>query len=467
MDPVDKTILWIYGFQQEVYSGIKEVANSGIVTGSIDFVHGKAKYLNGILNDKIGKTPPPEVTNTKSIDNYLIHNKKFLAFILGGAIGGGVFYKYYFATDANLVTIRNNKKYIKTDRRRRAKRLFNGARSNVVIIIGSALEPLVRVVANDLEKRGLIVYISAINAKDIAVINNEHSEDIRAFKVDSKNEDTLKYQIDNFGKILNRPVTPFPGATSHSYKLVGVIVIPDLFYPIGPIENVSLKSWSDCLTGKILSPLVLFTNGFLELIRNNNAIKFDDEAYNVLATKLILLTPNLISSINLPFHAPETVAVNSLNSVFESLARETANDKLLNIEIINLKLGAVNLFNHGDSGETQARMEASLQNQILGWDDNMKSIYGPGFKHICELSGPSPRLRGSSLRELNYKIFDLLYSDVGYRRRVRYTKDIKIAYIGRGAKAYDIIGKFLPGWFISLLIGCSSFSNVFSRFIGY
>ncbi|GMM33771.1 hypothetical protein DASC09_010960 [Saccharomycopsis crataegensis] len=465
MDPVDTAILWAKYAQRRVTSTLDNITNSDVLVDTSEFINKTTDSIFDFYKDKLPgrKSPVPQIDidHGAGIGNFLNNNKKLISFLLGGAIVGGIFYNFYFKNqNENIITIRNNKKYIKTNKTRRAKRLKNGARTNVVIIIGSPLEPLIRIVANDLEKRGFIVYITAINEREIQEINAENSEDIRAFKLDSLDEETLNTQIESFGNTINGPVVPFAQAKAHHLKLIGVLIVPDLYYPVGPVENIGLKGWSDCLNAKIMSPLVLFSNKFVNVIRKNNSIEFGDKSLNVMSTKLIFLSPNLVSSINLPFHAPETVAINSLNYIFESFAREIITDNTLNLQVISLKIGALNIFNHSSNKDTQEKIKIQLQNQILGWGDHMKAIYGSNFKHICLLSGPSPNIRGANLRELNYKIFDLLYSDINSSKKVTYKRDLKIAHVGRGSRSYDFLGKYLPHGLISWFLGCNSLQNM-------
>lgn len=71
--------------------------------------------------------------------------------------------------------------------KRRAERLPNGARKDVVLIVGSVTEPLTRYIANDLENRGFIVYITSTNSKaDLKFFNNESVQDIKSLIVSSE-----------------------------------------------------------------------------------------------------------------------------------------------------------------------------------------------------------------------------------------------------------------------------------------
>lgn len=459
MDPVDKAIWWARYAQKLVSDTISSVANSDVVTGTSDIINKATDSIFDLYKDKLpGAVPAPE-PHASLIERLFPTTARSLALAVGGVFGTGLLYRH-FAYREN-VMVRNNKRYIRSDRRRRAKRLENGARQSVVVIIGSVLEPLVRVVANDMEKRGFIVYITAINEREIAEIHDELSSDIRAFRVDLRSEETLRSQVALFDRHLNGPVVPFEGAFPHHLKLVGVLVIPDLYYPVGPVENIGIKGWADCINAKILSPLILFLSAFVDVIRNNSAIEFDDMAVNTASTKLVLVTPNLVSSVGMPFHAPETVVTGALGSVFEAFAREAIADSSIKLEVVHLKVGALNIFNHQDDRESRERLRHLVHNQVLGWNERMKAIYGPSFRHVCLLSGPSPNVKGANLRELNYKIFDILYKDIEAGKAAN-KRDLRIEYVGKGARLYDLLGQFMPRWLISWFVGCNSIWGVFT-----
>ena len=68
--------------------------------------------------------------------------------------------------------------------KRRAKRAQNGAKTELVILVGSPLSPLMRSLSLDLERRGFIVYITASSGVEERTIEQEGKEDIRALTVE-------------------------------------------------------------------------------------------------------------------------------------------------------------------------------------------------------------------------------------------------------------------------------------------
>ena len=56
--------------------------------------------------------------------------------------------------------------------RRRVPKLANGARRDVVLVVGSPTEPLTRLICLDFEKRGFIVYLTLLEANDVRYVES-------------------------------------------------------------------------------------------------------------------------------------------------------------------------------------------------------------------------------------------------------------------------------------------------------
>ena len=76
--------------------------------------------------------------------------------------------------------------------KRRAKRSKNGAKTEVVIVVGSPLAPLTRSLSLDLERRGFIVYVPTSTAAEEQLIESEAKGDIRAMNLDLTSVRTLR-----------------------------------------------------------------------------------------------------------------------------------------------------------------------------------------------------------------------------------------------------------------------------------
>ena len=73
----------------------------------------------------------------------------------------------------------------RTDRaKRRARRAKNGSRTEVVVLAGSPHSPLTRSLAQELERRGFIIYIPVSNLSEEQLVQSESRADIRSLSMD-------------------------------------------------------------------------------------------------------------------------------------------------------------------------------------------------------------------------------------------------------------------------------------------
>ncbi|EQL29271.1 hypothetical protein BDFG_08077 [Blastomyces dermatitidis ATCC 26199] len=69
-------------------------------------------------------------------------------------------------------------------KKRKARRAGNGARKEIIVIAGSPHEPMTRSIANDLERRGFIVFITVASSEEESAVRAEGREDIRPLWLD-------------------------------------------------------------------------------------------------------------------------------------------------------------------------------------------------------------------------------------------------------------------------------------------
>ena len=310
-------------------------------------------------------------------------------------------------------------------KKRKAPILANGARYGVILIVGSPTEPLTRLIALDLEKRGYLVYMTVFDEKDLRYVqSNSITEDIEYLELTDINEyeGTLK----NFRDILNTPVVPFHGAKAHNLKLMGVVFSPSLFFPIGPIENISLNSWNR-VNARLMTYLSLFSNGLIDLIRSYKC-------------NTIFVSTTILSSLSMPYHAPENIFQSCLKSLFTTLTRELRHHGL---SVTQVRLGNLNISNHrSPSASGVARI---INSEISNWDSNARDLYAADFASSQKKLSPM-KISGrvTSLRVLHRLIFDLVNSK---------KSSPSLVYCGTGARTYEWISRILPEswleWFLA------------------
>lgn len=301
--------------------------------------------------------------------------------------------------------------------KRRVPKLANGARRDVILIVGSPTEPLTRLIALDFEKRGFIVYLTILDEKDFKYIEvNPITDDINYLNLN--NSYNFEIQLAKFQNLLEVPVVPFPGAEPHRLSLKGVIFAPSLYFPVGPIENISIASWTK-ITDRFMVYPKLFSSGLMTVVRQNSNCR------------IILVTTSIISSLNMPYHAPENFFQNSLRHLFTSLTREI---KHQGIQATQVKLGNLNVTNN--SGASTANVNNIVNSEIRSWNDDTRVLYGDRFARTLARANPLHATGlGTPLRELYHLLFDLVYNT---------GSNPSVVYCGAGARSYDKASKIIP-----------------------
>lgn len=233
--------------------------------------------------------------------------------------------------------------------------------------------------------------------------------------------------MERFTQYLLTPVQAFPGAHRYNLNLAGVILVPDLTYPSGPVETIPIDTWSDTLNLKILSTVVIIKS-FLRIVCDFHS-------------RVLLLTPNVVSPLAPPFHAPEAMAVAALGGLATSLRRELAP---LGVDFCHMKLGTFDcgsmlprLHQHNNTNASRA--------DILSWPPAAKAAYAKNFVALSQKSavGSSAGIKGSSLRELHLAVFDALTDK----------KPKKVWRVGTGSLVYEALGKLVPDGLVAWMLG--------------
>ncbi|KAK6464392.1 hypothetical protein DFJ63DRAFT_311698 [Scheffersomyces coipomensis] len=361
----------------------------------------------------------------KFAQSFVEHKWKYISILtVGLGVGTYVFYQQVYKPVLLIENANNNNNKLK----RRVPKLSNGARGDVVLIIGSPTEPLTRLIALDFEKRGFIVYLTILDEKDFKYVeSNPITDDINYLNLNESV--SFESQLIKFQQLLELAVIPFPGAESHNLTLKAIVFSPQLYFPIGPIENVMISTWSK-LQDKMFIYLKLFSSGLINLAR-------------LQSSKIILIYPNIISSLSIPYHSPETLFQTQLKSLFTILTREVSQH---NLSVTQVKLGNLNISNQRSN--TSQRTTALINSEIKNWNEDIKSLYADNFSKSQYKSNPiksSGGGKGTSLRELYHILFDLIYTPPNRRNP-------SIVYCGTGARSYDIISGLIPESWIEWIL---------------
>lgn len=228
----------------------------------------------------------------------------------------------------------------------------------------------------------------------------------------------------------------------HSCQLSGLVVVPSPNYASGPVATIPPSSWADTVNARLLSP-ILTTQIFLPLLtlRSNSST-------------IIFACPSVSSSLAAPFAAPEVTAVRAISGFATSLRQELSLLKRKNIDVVELRLGNVDL------GPGFRNLQSQITGtEILAWNDQQRSLYGQSYLSSIEqrpvaTAGPAT-IKGSPARNLHYAVMDALEPPtrnfLGWKRSKK-----TVMYVGRGARSYNIIGAWVPSGLVGLMMGYRS-----------
>ncbi|KAF1959301.1 DUF1776-domain-containing protein [Byssothecium circinans] len=378
----------------------------------------KRSVPEGWLPERVRPIPPPPPPYTSSgayiyrLQAWVSRNRAVTAALV-----------VFFGTGGFLLW-REKKKQT---RKRRARRASNGARKEVVVIAGPPNSPVVKSLSLDLERRGFIVYIVCSDMEEEQQVHGESRADVRPLHLDIADTFGTQEAMGRFNSMLLRPHVAFSGASPHNLHFRGLVVIPDLIYPSGPIETVSPELWSDALNAKVLNTIAV-TQAFLPTICEFKA-------------RVLMLTPSIVSSLRPPFHSVETAVVSALEGFTASLRGELGT---LGIQVCQFKLGTFDCTHVGG----KQHLQSVAGPDTLVWRATSRKLFAANYvnqsrvAHSRGLFNQTGRT-GSPLRELHNAVFDALIQK----------RPSNIWRVGRGSVTYDIVGSWVPAGLVGWMMG--------------
>lgn len=327
-------------------------------------------------------------------------------------------------------------------RKRKARRAANGARKEIVVVVGSPHEAITKSVTSDLERRGYIVFVTVASTEEERVIQNEGREDIRSLWLDLSNTPTSPSEthpsLYAIQSLITHPQVPSPGMQPHICQLRGVVLIPSPNYPTGPISTIPASSWADTMNTRLLYP-ILAVQLLLPLLTMKNS-----------RSSVVLLSPSIQSSLSAPFASPEVAITRGLSGFAKSLRQELRVLELGggSIEVVEVKLGNIDFGRQFRGGRGQTK-----GTEVLTWQPQQRLLYGsPYLSTIDYRFGTTTSSSGSSARELHFAVFDALAAPPkSWLGKYQHKK--QTVYVGRGARTYAIIGNIFPNGFIGWMLG--------------
>jgi hypothetical protein len=159
--------------------------------------------------------------------------------------------------------------------------------------------------------------------------------------------------------------------------------------------------------------------------------------------RVLLLSPNIVASLQLPFHGIENVISMALEGFITTLRRELGT---LGIEVCHLKLGTFD----GAGLSSKHLTEPIRCGRTWNWSPATRAMYADNY--ISQMRNPGTRgvfsdsgngAKGSSIRKLHNAVFDALTQNHP-RQTWR---------VGRGSVAYDLIGNWVPSAIVQYMLG--------------
>lgn len=257
-------------------------------------------------------------------------------------------------------------------------------------------------------------------------VHGDSRADVRPLHLDVADVLGTQEAMKRFQDMLLKPHAAFPGASPHNLHFRGLVLVPDLVYPSGPIETIGPELYSDALNAKVLNTIAV-TQAFLPTVSEFKA-------------RVLMCTPSIVSSLQPPFHSVETAVVSALEGFTSSLRGELGT---LGIDVCQFKLGTFDCSHVG----TKQHLQTTAGPNTVAWPATTRRLYASNFvsqSRVAQTRGlVTANNSGSSLRELHNAVFDALT-----QRRPRH-----VWRVGRGSVTYDLVGSWVPAGLVGWMMG--------------
>ena len=350
-------------------------------------------------------------------------------------------------------------------RKRRAKKLPNGAKKEIVILACPTFhDPLTRSLAADLERRGYVVYVTVSSTEEDSLVQQEAKADLRPLWMD------LTSTVPNPAVDIHPNLEPIrellasatmrsspsasrvdSGSSMNSLTLAGVVVFPGCSgYPEGPLALLPPSDVVDTINTRLVASIITVQQ-FLPLLHRHST---DPKS----PSSIVIAYPSIPKSLSPPGQIPETIVASSLSTLASGMRRETSS-RASNITVHEVKLGNFDLGSvpgaksNGQtyhSSPSTGRLDPS-NSALTHWHSSQRAaIQRTTF-------GQRSLVRGSAARELHNAVFDALAPPQTFKAFGRYdwqtSKRSSTVFVGSGARVYDFVGGWVPGGVVGLVMG--------------
>lgn len=397
--------------------------------------------------------PPPQTWYEKTV-TFVSKNRTTIAVVVA-----------FVGTTAYLVH-RRKKAHA---RKRRARKLPNGAKKEIVILACSTFhDPLTRSLAVDLERRGYVVYVTVSSTEEDSLVQQESKADLRPLWIDltstvpDPTNDThpnLEPIRDLLIKSPSSPQSPsssrYTGSSLGNMTLAGVVLFPGCSgYPMGTLTTLHPSDIVDSINTRLLSP-ILTIQQFLPLL-----MRYSTDPKS--PAGIVIAYPSIPQSLTPPSQIPETITTASLSALAGSLRREVRASNS-NITVTELKLGNFDLGSvssaskylqrslYGNASTGSSSSQSSSQLTLTHWHSSQRAAIQR------TTLGQSSLIKGSSTREFHNAVFDALAPPQVFKPFGKFEwssrKKSQVIFVGQGARLYDVVGKVVPPALVQWMMG--------------
>ncbi|KAK5458391.1 hypothetical protein LTS15_004471 [Exophiala xenobiotica] len=335
-------------------------------------------------------------------------------------------------------------------RKRRARKLPNGAKKEIVILACSTFhDALTRSLALDLERRGYVVYVTVSSTEEDSLVQQEAKQDLRPLWID------LTSTVPNPAVDVHPNLEPIRDHLTHAVgpqtymTLAGIVVFPGCSgYSEGPLALLPPSDIVDNINTRLVSP-VLTIQQFLPLLATHST---DPKS----PSSIVIAYPSIPNSLAPPHQIPECLVAASLSALASSLRREVKAANA-NVTVSELKLGNFDMGSVASSRSTptqsayQTPSPSGPSSALTPWHSSQRAALQR------KSLGQRSFVRGSSAREFHNAVFDSLAPPQTFKAfgRVEWTatRRPEVVFVGSGARMYDVVGRVMPNSLIALMMG--------------
>ena len=147
-------------------------------------------------------------------------------------------------------------------------------------------------------------------------------------------------------------------------------------------------------------------------------------------SSLLFLNSSIVPSLTPPSHAAESIVGGALNQYISTLRREV---QVQGVNVVQLRLGH---FDYSPPLSENQQLVQTSRAEFARRRLEQKGLEKP---------------KGQSLRELNNGVFDAMMRGKGRNGTI---------FVGRGARSYDLVGKWVPDGIVGWMIGAANVNGV-------